>query len=194
MVSEFPGVKISNIKESEIDALMSLFAHCFRDDYYYAKLFPCAQNRDKELQEAFWEAVRFCVTDGESYKIADKDIIMAFALFFNYQKTKNGNLEMFDDIFKGTGENMILPYKNELHDKIDKLGEDTLFMLSIGVGKEYRGKGLASKLMDFVISTHKSDNIASDVSNIDSLPMYEHRNFVIEPIESGYFLVWRKAV
>lgn len=180
---------ICKIKSSDINELLSLFINCFYDDYYYSKIFPDISSRNKQMKEKFLAPISFCVNYGEAYKITDDVEMIAFILLFDYDKTKNINNKMFNIIFKGEDNNSSLPYKKEIHNRIDLINKKVFYLLSICVHKDYRRLGIASKFIDFILKMHKNDSVVSDISNIESLSIYTSRNFIVKNIDNNYSLV-----
>jgi len=181
--------QIRKVEKSDLAELMLLFTKCFEDDLYYAKLFPNQSARASEMKKAFEKPIGYCFEDDGAYGVYDNDTLIAFILFFDYQKAKNTDQSMFEKIFKGNNKNIPLPYKTKIHDRIDCLGRRIVYLLSMGVSKEYRKKGIASELIDFMIRNHPNDYLVGDVSNSSSMAIYEHRDFSVEKLDDDYYFI-----
>lgn len=118
----------------------------------------------------------------------DNGKLLGFALFFNYKETKDAQKESFNEIF-GVADGEALPYYEKIHRNIEIMEGNVLYLLSIAVSPVCRRCGIASELLDYVLSHYNEYSIVSDVSNEDSLEMYKKRNFEISKIEEGYFFV-----
>lgn len=128
---------------------------------------------------------------GISLGVIEDEKLIGFALLFDYKATKNTHRGAFNEIF-GIHDDQPLPYYEEIHQKIESIDGKILYLLSIAVSPAYRRCGIASALIDYVLSYYSECSIASDVSNEDSLEIYKKRNFEISKIEDGYFFISKK--
>jgi len=177
--------KLNGDKTAE---LMDLFVHCFRNDHYYISLFPGSEDIEKDMREKFYSTLEYCVVNDGAFGIYDNNSLVAFILSFDYHKTKSTNASAFKKIFS-VDQKSALKYKKEIHDRIDALGENVIFMLSMGVHESYQRKGYASFLIDFMMSSYQNYYLVGDVSSKLSLPIYEKRGFHIDTIEEEYYFI-----
>jgi ribosomal protein S18 acetylase RimI-like enzyme len=172
-------IKVSSEEDPE---LIDLFIKCFMDDSYYSSLYPDTATRKVVLETEFAESLNFCMKHGCAYKMYDKKLV-AYLLFFNYFYFKKSYPEQFEKLFGA----------NDVYKSLNQFDENVVFILSIGVDKQYRNKGLASKLVDKVIKNYKFYSIASDLSNEISLRIFQKRKFNVEKIKDGYFLAYKES-
>lgn len=77
---------------------------------------------------------------------------------------------------------------NELIGIIDfSLIYDRIELNYIFVKEDYRNKGVASKMMDFIISYNLSITLEVDETNISALKLYEKYGFKKEAIRKNYY-------
>lgn len=70
--------------------------------------------------------------------------------------------------------------KEEYPNKIENMPDKVAYIWEIVTDKKYAGKGIATKLMEYVINKYKDYTIFScvDLSNISSLKLHEKNGFV----------------
>lgn len=175
-------------KDFDKENILPIFKECFCDDKYYKEHFLSDISFDSWC-ESLLPVFEYCLNSDFSYVVVENNKIIGFALAFNYFNCKENNYEMFERIFKDSISNTI-PYIDSIHNKID--AHDTVFLLLIAVGLDYRRKRLASQMLDKIILENSCYDIVSDVDNFLSLEMYKKRKFTIQKIESDYFFVKRK--
>jgi len=183
---------IVKLNKEQFKDLQDLFCECFGNDPYYSKIFSNKSTREELKGPAFSSTFLFCFKKDGAYGIYKNKRLIAFLLLFDYHKTKYYHKEQFDTIFRKYSNEKEIPYKREIHEKIDSYGDDVIYLLSIGVSRNYRRGGIAKKLIDFAIKNYKNYYLVSDVSNVSSLNIYEKLNFECEEIDDNYFLVTRK--
>lgn len=170
------------------ERVMNLFCDCFKDDHYYADIFPDKRSRKKKMKESFYGIIKYCTKNGLSFGITDNDQLVAFVLCFNYQEARK-NERLFNEIF--IGKDRVAKYENEIHSVLKPLS-NVIYLLSIAVHEKWRRRNIASSMVDRLLYEYrKKYRIASDVSNKLSLPMYKHKDFKIKEIEDDYYLVVR---
>ena len=185
---------IVKLNEEQLNNLLCLFSECFKNDPYYLKIFSNTSIQEELMGLTFSNTLLFCLRKDGAYGIFEDKKLIAFLLLFNYHKTKSNHAEQFEAIFKRDSREKEFPYKQEIHDKIAGYGHDVIYILSIGVSKDYRRRGIAGKLIDFAIENYQNHYLVSDVSNASSIPIYEERNFKCEKIDDDYFLVIREPI
>jgi ribosomal protein S18 acetylase RimI-like enzyme len=191
-VYNFIFFNIIKLNKQNYKELQCLFSECFENDSYYSKVLLNTSIRKETMDKGIKDILEFCLKNDGAYGVFKNKKLIGFLLLFNYHKTKKLDSEQFETIFKlGLCEEE-LPYKEKIHDKISSNGINVIYLLSIGVAKKYRRRGIAKKLIDFVIKNYKKYYIVSDVSNLLSMGIYKKRNFECEKIDENYFLVVRK--
>lgn len=182
---------------ADLSEVMELFVRCFSNDHYYTKLIPDPQKRKETMRTRFSQDIGYCLEQGFSWGERDASgKLAAFIIVLDYKKTKANDAQVFARIFGGEvvdGE-IRLPYGERFHNKVNKISERVLFLLSVAVRPDCRRQGMASKLVDWIIETYPDYSLAGDVSNEESLPIYQKRGFRIQPIDDGYFLVIRRRI
>jgi len=188
------NIEVIRLKKDNQNKLIELFLDCFSEDVYYQKLFPNKNTIRNDMKISFQEVIEFCLNNNNVLGIfEEKENLIGFLIFFDYLEVKSKFPKIFNKIF---GANKIekFPYFNEIHKKLLESYENIIYLLSLGVKKEYRRKKIASTLIDFLIKNYEGYSIASDISNETSLEIYKKRNFIIEKISENYYYVKTKSV
>ena len=188
------NIEVVRLNKNNQDKLLDLFVDCFCEDSYYQKLFPNKNTIRNDMKISFQEVIEFCLNNNNVLGVfEEKENLIGFLIFFDYLEVKSKFPKIFNKIF---GANKIekFPYFNEIHKKLLESYENIIYLLSLGVKKEYRRKKIASFLTDFLIKNYESYSIASDISNEASLEIYKKRDFVIEKISENYYYVKTKSV
>lgn len=172
--------------------LMGLFLDCFSDDSYYKKLFKNESTRRAKMEKEFSQVIEYCLDKGCSYGAFNSGKLVGFVLSFNYFITKERVPKTFNKIFANSEEST-LPFLNEIHGRIDKVGDNVIYLLSLAVAPSFRKQGIGSLLVDTLLNTYSDYSVASDISNTESLQIYKKRGFQISEIESGYSFVFKRA-
>ena len=183
---------IVKLDEGQFNGLTDLFSECFENDPYFVKMFPKALTRKEQITAAFKNTLFFLLSNNCAYGVCNNEKLIAFFLMFNYHEIKSLHADQFEAIFRRNPREKELPYKKEIHEKISCLGTGVVYLLSIGVSKDFRRKGIAKRFIDFAIENYPNDYLAGDVSNASSMGIYEERNFDCNKIDDNYFLVIRK--
>ena len=188
------NIEVVRLKKDDQNKLIELFLDCFSEDIYYQKLFPNKNTIRNDMKISFQEVIEFCLNNNNILGVfEEKGNLIGFLIFFDYLEIKSKFPKIFNKIF---GANKIekFPYFNEIHKKLLESYENIIYLLSLGVKKEYRREKIASTLIDFLIKNYEGYSIASDISNEVSLQIYRKRNFIIEQISENYYYVKTKTV
>lgn len=181
-------MNLSVLQVSDVETTMHLFAECFFDDPYYARMFTDPRTRSEEMKKAFQPAIAYCLNHGECLGVREGSRLIAFILCFDYKALLEKDEAAFRMIFGGDIPASAPPYHDTLHAVVQELRGRTLYCLSVAVDPAYRRQGLASGLLSYLMSKHPDCNFAGDVSNELSLEMYRRRQFAITLIDEGYYL------
>ena len=181
-------MKLVELKEERLEELRELFCECFFDDWYYAQMFPDQETRRQKMGAAFEGTLRFCLKNGFCFGVEDASRLIAFILCFDFHRCRERCPEEFAAVFSGAartgGER-----ETDLCARIGALGDSILYEMSLGVKLAYRRRGIASGLVDYVLERFRDSMVVSDISNRGSVSIYKTRNFSVEELEKGYFLV-----
>jgi ribosomal protein S18 acetylase RimI-like enzyme len=165
------------LSPSRLDELAGLFAECFIEDPYYARVFPGPRDRLPRMKEMIRQPLDYCLERGGVYGIEADGAAVAFMVYLDYHRLRHEDPRMYHIIFTGENEKTA-PCLDRIKDQTLKLGEHVMYLLLLGVRKEYRNRGMAGELVDFLIRSYPCHRIVSDVSNEGSLGMYRRRGFV----------------
>lgn len=172
---------IINLRDVEIRQVMDLFYDCFKDDPYYVEAFG-AWIADMIYQD-FGPVIEHIIRLGDSYGIKDGSDLIGFLIAFQYRKLKTEDEVLFRKVFDDAESDGALPYQKEIHDVLDVLQRDTMYFISIAVREDQRRKGLATELVTYLLENYGEFNIASDVSNVESLVIYDRLGFDLNEID-----------
>ena len=181
-------MELRTLKSDDLEKVLDLFCECFIEDHYYQQMFRGCEDPTAAMRTAFRGSIAFCLEAGIGIGVVDEDKLIGFALLFNYKDTKNMQEAEFNCIF-GAREGEKLPYYESLHHEILNLPGDVLYLLSIAIAPDYQKQGLASGIVDHILQVYDAYNIVSDVSNKNSLGIYEKRNFQIHAIDDRYYYI-----
>lgn len=182
-------MRITNLNAADIDSVIDLFCECFSEDHYYLQLLKDFEDKKGAMRTLFRDGIENCVNDGRSIGVEDHGKLVAFALLFDYKKTKQNSPREFYKIFGAEETDGDLPYSESIHKTIESIDGDVLYLLTLAVSEPYRRKGLASGLVDCILKHYSGYSIVSDVSNEYSLSIYCDRNFAVNTISDGYYFV-----
>lgn len=188
------NIEVVRLKKDDENKLLELFLDCFCEDPYYKKLFPDKNTIRNKMKVSFQEVIAFCLDNNNVFGVFEnEDNLIGFLIYFDYLEVKSKYSKMFNKIF-GTNKIEKIPYFNEIHKKLLDSYENIIYLLSLGVKEEYRKKGIASSLIDFLIKNYEGYSIASNISNENFIEIYKKRNFIIEKIDEHNYYVKTKTV
>ena len=191
IILEVEQMKFRGLGKEDLERVLDLFCVCFSEDKYYKTLFADSSDMLSAMRESFRDSINFCLSHGIGIGITDGTELIGFALLFDYQQIKTRYRDEFNAVF-GAKNGEKLPYEDQFHSRIEKLQGNTLYLLSIAVKPVLQSQGLASCIIDRVLTHYKDYNLVSDVSNEKSLGLYAKRQFQIDPITEDYFFVLHK--
>lgn len=178
------SMKLRQLEAADKAAVQELFGVCFAQDAYYCRLLDDTEN----MGCTFAESLAYCLGNGLSRGVFDGQQLVAFALLLDYGQTRREQPNMFDEIF-GRAPGQPKSYEEALHQRIQALEGQVLYLLSLAVAPAYRRQGLAAGLVDTVLEAYPRCHLVADVSNEASLSLYRRRNFRLETLQPGYFYV-----
>lgn len=177
------------LRDCHMEQVMELFCQCFQDDHFYKRSFPSEATRMQDMRKAYGPSLLYCLRHGDCRGIWDGDTLTAFLLCFDYRKVRGEDFASFRMIFAGEDGGQGLPYSASLHDVVEGLPGDVLYLLSVAVRPACQNRGLGACLIDLILKDYPRHYLVSDVSNPDSLGIYRKRNFSIREIEKDYNLI-----
>ena len=168
------------LQASDFDIVMDLFCECFADDHFYKEVFPDVEQRVEQMRKEFHDAIMYTLEYGVCKGIVEGESkhLLAFVLCFDYKDAFYNHRHSYDDIFASIDNTLRPSFLANFHRPVMNLSGKTLYLMSIAVLEKYRGQGIASSMLDCLITEYKNWNIVSDVSNTASLPMYMKRGFL----------------
>lgn len=183
-------LKNNKLNKKCLKKIIDLLMDCFKNDIYYKELLKSKENKEEIMGNMFRHAIDFCMSTGEICYVSDKNTPVAVLLTFDYYKALNNHKEDFYKIFN------IKEYSDMNKIILREISEfkKLKWILLIAVKDNYRRSGIASKLIQDYILLNKDENIAVDISNQDSLKIYDRLGFLITKIEDGYFLAIKKVL
>ena len=162
-------------------SVMDLFVECFRDDHYFRALYSDAADFDDRLRSSAASNIRYCIENGAAYGMFDVDRLVGFMLGFNYKWAQIYHRADFNSIFVGSNPT--------IHVNIGAIDGPVLYLMLVGVAPDWRRRGVASGLLEAIMSEYASYTIVGDVSAPESIPMYRTRGFHVAELEPDYFWV-----
>lgn len=183
---------IRPIEQQDVENIACLAAECFLDDVFYADLSDNLVERNRILIDLFSESVQICMKYGYAYLVENDGILVAFCLWFDYGFLRKKSPESFSFIFP-SGKDSVYSGKiyNELLE-IEKWVEtntEYLYLLALGVKSEFRRRGIARGLVQKIIDAFPQYNLFSDISNPNSVTLYESLGFEVLGKQEGCTLV-----
>lgn len=173
--------------------ICEIAANCFNDDSYYISVFPKASKRRNQIKELFKQSFEICLKFGHIFIIKKDNKPVSFCSLVDYNRLKTYSSDDFNKIFpnlKKRDTNKCSLAKNTLG--VKELTKDILidmYIIAIAVEPEYRGKGLATKMIQNICGYFPDYNILTDISNKKSLPIYSKCGFeLIDSTEEYYFV------
>lgn len=182
--------KIEKLHENDIDVLLEIYEDAFLDNKYFIELFE-GKDLKKIMDSSFKKSFLYSINKGLTYGIFIGDCLVAFVIAFDYFDLKNNDLFEFNNLFTGDIENQDLPYLDEFHNKIIDMKKPVLYISAVCVERAKQGKGIASRLIDFIIITYNRYTIISDVTSPYLLKIFKKRKFETSLIDEDYYLVFK---
>ncbi|MBE6830400.1 MAG: GNAT family N-acetyltransferase [Ruminococcaceae bacterium] len=191
-------MEIAEISESDREQAADLAVSCFINDLYFQKMIPEEEERKSELKKNFLDAVSYCGAEDGAYGIRENGCLIAFVLFFDYDRLNKSNPRQLSRFFgyEASGRSRFqLTHPSTMSDrkfiqlKAEECGVRTTYLLSLGVDEAHRRAGLATRLVQFVRESFPNHSLLSDISNPESLGIYKKLGFRIDRISGDYYLV-----
>lgn len=179
-----------DLVEKDIDEVMDLYVDCFKDDHYFTESYEKKGivGRDSiawTMRTELRPLIHMILAKGRSCGVYSCNQLIGFILCFDYWAAVRNEPSLYDEIFSET------PYAKVIRSRLQirYLEKPVLYQLAIAVRKDFRRQGLASALLDTVMSDNSGWILASDVSNMQSMPIYQTRGFDISYLADEIMLV-----
>ncbi len=167
------------LTKKEISQLSKLAAESFSNDPYYIPLDENPKERKNKIEQLFEKSTQICNEYGQVYMIKQNENIIGFSLWFDYHELKQNSSEDFSHIFS-------VNQPENYFDRIAYYANQTpklFYLLAIAVNKKNRNMGWASSMIYEMQKTFPDYVLFSDLSNKDSIGIYEVLDFeVVEEI------------
>ena len=173
---------VTPILKEHIEEIARLADECFQDDPFYSFLSEQENERRQKIREIFKKSIAICIQHGYAFGVQEEGVFVAFSLWFNYEHLKSCCKEGFQHIFyieEAEWGNALSEESRKIDEAINGNGE-VLYLLAIAVKQSYRRKGYASEMIRVVQQAMPHLGIFADISNRDSVILYERLNFNIE--------------
>lgn len=175
---------VTPILDEHIEEIAGLAVECFQDDPFYSLLSGQENERREKIREIFRRSIGICIHQGYAFGVCEDGAFVAFSLWFNYEHLKSCCQAEFNHIFYGDRK---VPESDDQFSfeskKIDETingNREVLYLLAIAVAKTHRRKGFASEMIRVVQNAMPHLGIFADVSNQDSVMLYERLNFAVQ--------------
>ena len=190
-------MKLKPLTVEALTEVTNLFCDAFEKDPYYRDLLESRKATSlRDLCDTFSPSFAYCLKqDGFCYGVYEQDRLIAFILTTDFNKLYSEK-DAYDAMF-GIGDSEKKTQKEErLHSRLATIRDEkdkSIYCLSIAVAEDYRGRGLATLLIDKIINDYTEYDLIADVSNEDSLGIYKIRDFTIDRIDDQYYFLHRDS-
>lgn len=185
-------MKLLRITTNHITSVAKLCAICFIDDPFYKDLSPDYDIRAEKLTSLFAKSLSISIKYGVVYGHIVNDAFVSFAIWVDYHRLKRESITDFEFVFKGEGQPdlaKVLCSESNVIDLHLESCKKCLFLLAIGVSQSFRKRGLGQQLIEVVTKAYPQYNLFSDISNKDSLKIYQNLNFKIVGMFNNLYFV-----
>lgn len=179
-------VKVRRLCREDLDDVKALYCKAFDGDKYFLEHGDCVTA--EHLPSEFSDDIEFCVLDGVSFGAYQGGCLVGILMAFDYFNALKEHPIEFDKVFGIQRKWGVWPFKEEVNEPIERLGDPVMYMMAMAVSEKHRRKGIASMLLDSLLEVSPGA-VASDVSAPESIPMYARRGFKCSEIEQDYILV-----
>ena len=179
------GYSIRTLRTEDVDDVIWLFKDSFKNDHVYRDL---GIDTMSDMPQDFILAINYAINTGASLGYYIDDKLVGFLIGFDYNNSINNDTEEYRRVFGITDNSSI--YGSELSKLFDEAKEHSnlYYIMSIAVYEPLRRQGIATRLVDYLI-THTNYDIIGDVSSMISIPIYQRQGFNISTIGDEYKLV-----
>lgn len=179
-------INIRKITETHnLNNLVEIATECFIDDPFYIKLSEDRNQRRLQISKIFYRSFKISIKYGLLVEVfSNNNNPIAFASWIDFHKLKQQNTDDFSFIFPNpvsTPTTDIEETAQKEYSTISKMTDSfplCLYLVSIAVKPCFRRKGIASSIVKNVINSYPHYVICSDISNLDSVPIYLNQGFV----------------
>lgn len=181
-------MNLKPITEETLSTIAHLASECFIDDPFYRDIATSPEQRLAALEQIFIQSIRICIKYGYAYYYEQDGKSSAFALWFNYNKLKKQDKTAYNHIFPVNHNSPIhKKIQKELYQIDDIICDNTeyLYLLAIGVTKNFRRQGIATRMIESVQKAYPEYNLFADLSNRQSAKLYQRLGFELIGEESA---------
>lgn len=188
---------VKAVTQDGIRDTIRLYARCMSENRWFQDKFNLHEAKDREtlqtaITDAYGPTLAFAMSLGTSLAAYKDGHVIGLNVAVWYDSVRRHIPELFDILFRE--EDGTLPHIEDMHAKIHALGPGTLYGAAICVDPAFRRQKIGSGLIRQTISRHRPNWYATDVSNMDSLPLYRIYPETHEyPIGKDYVLVTIKC-
>lgn len=164
---------------NDFDTIAQIGVNSFIDDDFYRDYKKAGKKGKQTLQEVFFKSIDICAKYGIANQIVIDGIPQGFILGFNYLELKRENPQAFSHFFSSKSKKMIhnlTEIQNAIESIIDENSE-YIYILSVAVNKEHRGKGLATKLIADLCARYEGYKFITDISSKTMFHICEKQGF-----------------
>lgn len=156
-------VVVRALSTADVDELSKLAAQVFRDDSFYATIFP-ESNIEEELCAMFAKCARMCLDGGYIVGAFEGETnkMVGFSMLFDFNFVRENKPQFYEEIFPA--EHNLYQLSRRIAEFVGRYSE-YLYILSIGVSPQWRRRGVCRSILESITTNFAHYNIISDVSN-----------------------------
>lgn len=187
--------EVKELEYGDEEKIVEIAVQVFMKDRYFQEQILDSRRRRKELAGIYREGISLCRQNGGGILGIYKNKEAAgFLMYFDYKKFRRQNLEDFKKVFGiSIGYNKVSPSSfREIHRGALRLKEDPVYVLAIGVAKEFQHQGLGRVLFAAFLEKFAGRPVMSDVSGPFFLRLCRRYGFMVRPISPTCYLAVRE--
>lgn len=184
-----------NIKPDEYNLVVDLAVEVFMNDKFFIKHFPDEDIRREKLAEIYRDGLEICDKNFGGTMVAKRDgKVVGFLMYFDYVKFRKSNLEDFKKVFGVEIQyNHVTPISfAKIHRMVVKSKQNPVYVLAIGVGKNYQHQGIGKTLFAYFLKRFEGRVIMSDISGPFFLRLCRKYGFDLTPVSDVCYTAVRK--
>ena len=187
-------LEVKELEKGEEEEVVRIAVQAFMQDRYFLEQIPDPKVREKELALIYRQGIELCRKNSGGVLAVYKDGKAAgFLMYFDYKRFRRQNLEDFKKVFGvSIRHNKVAPSSfREIHQGAMRLKEDPVYVLAIGVVKEYQHQGIGRELFDAFLDKFSGRPVMSDISGPFFLRLCQRFGFKVKPISTTCYLAVR---